>query len=33
MAAVMIDRLVHHGHLLIFEERYLMEHTLIRMDA
>ena len=34
MAAAMIDRLVHHGHLLIFEGRsYLMEHALMRQDA
>lgn len=34
MAAAMIDRLVHHGHLLIFEGRsYRMEHALMRQDA
>ena len=34
MAAAMIDRLVHHGHLLIFEGRsYRMEHALMRRDA
>lgn len=31
MAAAMIDRLVHHGHLLIFEGKsYRMEHALMR---
>lgn len=31
MAAAMIDRLVHHGHLLIFEgESYRMKHALMR---
>ena len=31
MAAAMIDRLVHHGHLLMFEGRsYRMEHALMR---
>ncbi len=30
----MIDRLVHHGHLLIFEGKsYRMEHALMRRDA
>ena len=34
MAAAMIDRLVHHGHLLIFEGKsYRMEHALMRRDA
>lgn len=34
MAAAMIDRLVHHGHLLIFEGiSYRMEHALMRRDA
>jgi len=34
MAAAMIDRLVHHGHLIIFEGRsYRMEHALMRQDA
>lgn len=34
MAAAMIDRLVHHGHLLIFEGKsYRMEHALLRRDA
>lgn len=34
MAAAMIDRLVHHGHLLIFEGRsYRMEHALMRQDT
>ena len=34
MAAAMIDRLVHHGHLLIFEGKsYQMEHALMRQDA
>ena len=34
MAAAVIDRLVHHGHLLIFEGRsYRMEHALMRQDA
>ena len=34
MAAAMIDRIVHHGHLLIFEGRsYRMEHALMRQDA
>lgn len=34
MAAAMIDRLVHHGHLLIFEGRsYRMEHALMRQDS
>lgn len=34
MAAAMIDRLVHHGHLLIFEgKNYRMEHALMRRDA
>jgi DNA replication protein DnaC len=33
MAAAMIDRLVHHGHLLMFEGRsYRMEHALMRQD-
>ena len=34
MAAAMIDQLVHHGHLLIFEGKsYRMEHALMRRDA
>ena len=34
MAAAMIDRLVHHGHLLVFEGRsYRMEHALMRQEA
>lgn len=34
MAAAMIDRLVHHGHLLLFEGRsYRMEHALMRQDT
>ena len=34
MAAALIDRLVHHGHLLIFEGRsYRMEHALMRQEA
>ena len=34
MAAAMIDRLVHNGHLLIFEGKsYRMEHALMRRDA
>lgn len=34
MAAAMIDRLVHHGQLLIFEGKsYRMEHALMRRDA
>lgn len=34
MAAAMIDRLVHHGHLLIFEGKsYRMEHALMRQDS
>lgn len=34
MAAAMIDRLVHHGHLLIFEgNSYRMEHALMRKEA
>ena len=34
MAAAMIDRLVHYGHLLIFEGKsYRMEYALIRQDA
>ena len=34
MAAAMIDRLVHHGHLLIFEGKsYRMEHALMRRHA
>ena len=34
MAAAMIDRLVHHGHLLLFEgNSYRMEHALMRRDA
>jgi len=33
MAAAMIDRLVHHGHLLIFEGKsYRMEHALMRQE-
>jgi DNA replication protein DnaC len=31
MAAAMIDRLVHHGHLLIFDAKsYRMTHALMR---
>ena len=34
MAAAMIDRLVHHGHLLIFEGKsYRMEHALMRQSV
>ena len=34
MAAAMIDRLVHHGHLLIFSgNSYRMEHALMREQA
>lgn len=34
MAAAMIDRLVHHGHLLIFDGKsYRMEHALMRQTA
>lgn len=34
MAAAMIDRLVHHGHLVIFEGKsYRMEHALMRQTA
>lgn len=34
MAAAMIDRLVHHGHLLMFEGRsYRMEHALMRQNS
>lgn len=34
MAAAMIDRLVHHGHLLIFEGKsYHMEHALMRRNT
>lgn len=34
MAAAMIDRLVHHGHLLIFEgQSYRMTHALMRQTA
>ena len=34
MTAAMVDRLVHHGHLLIFSGRsYRMEHALMRHDA
>lgn len=34
MAAAMIDRLVHHGHLLIFDkESYRMEHALMKQTA
>ncbi|MBR4862067.1 MAG: IS21-like element helper ATPase IstB [Firmicutes bacterium] len=34
MAAAMIDRLVHHGHLMLFEGKsYRMEHALMRRDA
>ena len=34
MAAAMIDRLVHHGHLLIFGGKSdRMEHALMRRDA
>lgn len=33
MAAAMIDRLVHHGHLIIFEgQSYRMEHALMRQE-
>jgi DNA replication protein DnaC len=34
MAAAMIDRLVHHGHLLMFESKsYRMTHALMRHTA
>lgn len=34
MAAAMIDRLVHHGHLIVFEGKsYRMEHALMRQTA
>ncbi len=34
MAAAMIDRLVHHGHLIIFEgTSYRMEHALMKQTA
>ncbi len=34
MAAAMIDRLVHYGHLLMFEGRsYWMEHALMRQSS
>ena len=34
MAAAMIDRLVHHGHLLLFDGKsYRMEHALMRRDV
>ena len=34
MAAAMIDRLVHHGHLILFEgQSYRMEHALMRQGA
>lgn len=34
MAAAMIDRLVHHGHLLMFDgPSYRMEHALMRQDT
>lgn len=34
MAAAMIDRLVHHGHLIIFEgQSYRMQHALMRQTA
>lgn len=34
MAAAMIDRLVHHGHLILFEgNSYRMEHALMRQSA
>ena len=34
MAAAMIDRLIHHGHLLIFEgQSYRMTHALMRQTA
>ena len=34
MTAAMVDRLVHHGHLLIFSGRsYRKEHALMRHDA
>ena len=34
MAAAMIDRLVHHGHLLLFEgNSYRMEHALMKQTA
>lgn len=34
MAAAMIDRLVHHGHLIIFEGKsYRMEHALMRQTG
>ena len=34
MAAAMIDRLVHHGHLILFEgNSYRMEHALMKHTA
>jgi len=34
MAAAMIDRLVHHGHLLLFEAKsYRMTHALMRQPG
>ncbi len=34
MAAAMIDRLIHHGHLIIFEgESYRMKHALMRQKS
>lgn len=35
MAAAMIDRLVHHGHLILFEgnSSYRMEHALMKQTA
>ena len=34
MAAAMIDRLVHHGHLILFEGKsYRMEHALMKQTA
>lgn len=34
MAAAMIDRLVHHGHLILFESNsYRMEHALMKQTA
>ena len=34
MAAAMIDRLVHHGHLILFEgNSYRMEHALMKQTA
>lgn len=34
MAAAMIDRLVHHGHLILFEgNSYSIEHALMKQTA